>query len=92
MGEGGTIVAVGEMGPAADWAVPTLTKLLQDRRAGIRRLAAEALGRIAAGNPEVQAALRRSLSDADDRVREAAQQALHSADPNAAKPPPPKDR
>ena len=41
MGEGGTIVAVGRMGRAAKWAVPTLIDLLRDSRAGIRRLAAE---------------------------------------------------
>ncbi len=76
MGEGGTIVAVGAMGTRAEWAVPTLITLLKDRRPGIRRLAAEALGRIGSNSEETSAALRKSLSDADDRVREQVQSAL----------------
>jgi HEAT repeat protein len=74
-GEGGTIVAVGQMGPAASWAVPTLIDLLKDRRPGIRRLAAEALGRIGP-TPAAVTALQRAEQDADDRVRAAASEAL----------------
>ncbi|MBL8850459.1 MAG: HEAT repeat domain-containing protein [Planctomycetaceae bacterium] len=76
-GEGGTIVAVGNLGPDGDWAVPTLTTLLQDRRPGVRRLAAEALGKI---GPDAAArtALERAARDSDDRVREAATAALHA--------------
>lgn len=78
-GEGGTIVAVGRMGGAASWALPTLTGLLRDRRPGIRRIAAEALGRIGP-DAESRLALQRSAADdPDDRVREAARAALSSA-------------
>lgn len=75
-GEGGTIVVVGQLGPRAQWALPTLTKLLRDRRPGIRRLAAEALGRIGPDADAVQA-LTKAQQDSDDRVRAAAQAALH---------------
>jgi HEAT repeat protein len=81
MGEGGTIVAVAARGPDVQWAIPTLIDLLRDRRAGIRRLAAEALGQIGA-TTESTAALRRALSDTDDRVRESAQMALKSPGPS----------
>ena len=74
-GEGGTIVAVGNLGPAADWSLPTLTALLQDRRPGVRRLAAEALGKIGP-DEAARAALQRATKDPDDRVREAASAAL----------------
>lgn len=74
-GEGGTIVAVGQMGSSASWAVPTLIDLLKDRRPGIRRLAAEALGRIGP-TPDAVTALERAAQDADDRVRAAASEAL----------------
>ncbi|MFO1092816.1 MAG: HEAT repeat domain-containing protein [Planctomycetaceae bacterium] len=69
-GEGGTIVAVGHLGAEATWALPTLTTLLSDRRPGVRRLAAEALGKI---GPDAasRAALAKAANDPDDRVREA---------------------
>jgi HEAT repeat protein len=84
MGEGGVIVAVGEMGAQATtlgeqrptWAVPTLIGLLKDRRPGVRRLAAEALGRIAPDAPDVRSALESAAQDPDDRVRAAAREAL----------------
>jgi HEAT repeat protein len=75
-GEGGTIVAVGNLGSAAEWAVPTLTKLLQDKRAGVRRLAAEALGKVGAQGADATAALEQATRDADDQVRAAAEAAL----------------
>ena len=78
MGEGGVIVSVGDMGEKAAWAVPTLVSLLKDRRPGIRRLAAEALGRIGPAESAAEAALRAAARDGDDRVREAAQQALEA--------------
>jgi HEAT repeat protein len=79
MGEGGTIVAVGKHGANAKWAVPTLVSLLEDRRPGIRRLAADALGRIGPAAADAQDALRQASSkDADDRVRDAARVALSS--------------
>jgi HEAT repeat protein len=74
-GEGGTIVAVGGLGPQAEWAAPTLTKLLQDKRPGVRRLAAEALGKIGPQG-DATAALEQATRDADDQVRAAAEAAL----------------
>jgi len=75
-GEGGTIVAVGNLGPGADWAVPTLTKLLGHHRPGVRRLAAEALAKIGPDAAARAALEQRAARDADDRVREAASAAL----------------
>lgn len=75
-GEGGTIVAVGKMGRSAAWAVPALTKLLHDRRPGIRRIAADSLGQIGVAAAASESALRESLKDPDDRVRSAAKSAL----------------
>jgi HEAT repeat protein len=75
-GEGGTIVAVGNLGPSADWAVPTLTKLLGDHRPGVRRLAAEALAKIGPDAAARAALEQRAKRDPDDRVREAASAAL----------------
>jgi HEAT repeat protein len=74
-GEGGTIVAVGNLGAEAEWAVPTLEELLQDKRPGVRRLAAEALGRIGPQG-DATAALEQATGDADDQVRAAAEAAL----------------
>lgn len=76
LGEGGVIVSVTQMGPKADWAVPTLVDLLRDRRPGIRRLAADGLGQIAVGNQSALTALKRAQQDPDDRVRDAAAKAL----------------
>lgn len=75
-GEGGTIVAVGNLGPSADWAVPTLTTLLNYRRPGVRRLAAEALAKIGPDAAARAALEQRASRDPDDRVREAAAAAL----------------
>jgi HEAT repeat protein len=76
-GEGGTIVAVGKFGDRAAWAVPTLRSLLQDHRAGIRRIAADALRDIGPAAAAAEDALRRAAKDdTDDRVRSAAQEAL----------------
>lgn len=77
-GEGGTIVAVGKLGPSAAWALPTLISLLQDGRPGIRRLAAEAIGRIGP-NVEARVALQKIADDRDDRVRAAVQTALQAS-------------
>jgi HEAT repeat protein len=79
MGEGGVIVAVGEYGPSAAWAVPTLVSLLQDRRPGIRRITADALRQIGSAAAAAKDALRQAAqSDEDDRVRDAAQEALRA--------------
>lgn len=77
MGEGGVIVAVGGYGPEAAWAVPTLMALLQDQRPGIRRITADALRQIGSAAGAAEGALRQAAqSDEDDRVRDAAQEAL----------------
>ena len=75
-GEGGTIVAVGRLEPKATWALPTLTQLLRDRRPGIRRIAAEALGRIGPDAAAREALHRSATQDADDRVRTTATESL----------------
>lgn len=76
-GEGGIIVSVGEMEGDVAWAVPTLIDSLSDTRPGIRRITANALQQIgsaaAAAKPTLQ---RLAKSDQDERVRDAAQQAL----------------
>lgn len=73
-GDGGVIVAVGQMGERAEWAVPVLVSLLtDDPRPGIRRIAAEALNHTAAISQNARLALQRAAAqDEDDRVREAA--------------------
>jgi HEAT repeat protein len=75
-GDGGVIVGVTKGGPQAAWAVPTLTRLLADSRPGIRRLAAEGLGKIGSASQTAMPALEKALKDQDDRVREAATQAI----------------
>ncbi|MDX1969819.1 MAG: HEAT repeat domain-containing protein [Planctomycetaceae bacterium] len=76
-GDGGVIVALPKLSPKPDWAIPSLVKLLKDRRPGTRRLAAEALGEIGISSTEVQPALETAAAkDADDRVRESAAHAL----------------
>jgi HEAT repeat protein len=86
MGEGGTIVAVGRFGESAVWSVPTLVSLLQDRRAGIRRLAAQALEEIGPAASSASAALEQTAqTDADDRVRDAAREALAAVRAPAAR-------
>ena len=76
LGEGGTIIAVGRRGPNAAWAVPAFTELLKDQRPGVRRLAAEALGKVGTSAVSASMALETLLQDPDDQVREAAQRAL----------------
>jgi HEAT repeat protein len=75
-GDGGVIVALTDWTPPPTWAAPTLVTLLKDRRAGIRRLAAEALGRVGSDDPEVVPALMSASTDSDDRVRQAVTSAL----------------
>jgi len=75
-GDGGLIVALGTLRPRPTWAVPALVERLGDRRPGLRRLAAETLGQLGDGSPEVRRALERLQRDADDRVRGAAVEAL----------------
>lgn len=79
MGEGGIIVAVGQTGENAAWAVPTFIELLGDRRSGIRRITANSLEQI---GPAAEAALEKlqrvARQDEDDRVRAAAENAVNS--------------
>ncbi|MFZ5832040.1 MAG: HEAT repeat domain-containing protein [Planctomycetota bacterium] len=74
-GDGGVIVAVGEVGPRAAWAVPVLSQLLKDQRAGIRRVAAEALGRIGPAAAPALPLLEAAATDPSDDVRLAAETA-----------------
>ena len=77
MGEGGTIVAVGQTGQRGAWAVPTLIELLRDERPGIRRITANALEQIGPAAADASEALQRvAQQDPDDRVRLAAEAAL----------------
>ena len=75
-GDGGVIVSVTSAGARAAWAIPTLTTLLTDRRAGIRRLAAEGLGKIGGASQSALPTLKRATQDRDDRVRAAAAEAI----------------
>jgi HEAT repeat protein len=70
-GDGGVILALTSWEPPPAWAAPTLVMLLKDRRPGIRRLAADALGHTGQSSAEAKAALRNASKDPDDRVREA---------------------
>jgi HEAT repeat protein len=76
-GEGGIFLAVAEMGPDAQWAVPTLVKLLAHPETKIRHLTAVTLGRLGPTASEAESALERlALKDPQEVVRQAAQQAL----------------
>ena len=75
-GDVGTIVAVGEMGPGAVWAVNHLETLLRHPDSNVRVLAVQSLGQI--GARQAEPALRRATSDANPGVREAAAQALEA--------------
>lgn len=76
-GDGGIIDRLKSMRPRPTWAAPTLIEILRrDRRPGIRRLCAATLGAIAPGDPDARAALQQALQDEDDRVRDAAREAL----------------
>ena len=74
-GEGGAIVAVGEMGPDAAWAVADLEALLKHPAPHVRLLAAQALGRIGPPAHNAESSLTRALSDQDEGVRAAARRA-----------------
>jgi HEAT repeat protein len=76
-GDGGVIVALPKLSPRPDWALEPLRELLKDRRPGTRRLAIEALAELRFDDPTLRPALQRlAESDRDDRVREAAREAL----------------
>lgn len=77
-GDGGIIDRLTHMHPPPAWTVPTLVDLLhRDPRPGIRRLSAVALGAIDPDGDETRKALHQALSDSDDQVRSAAQDALN---------------
>ncbi|HSS78065.1 MAG TPA: HEAT repeat domain-containing protein [Thermoanaerobaculia bacterium] len=61
---------------AAKESVANLLKLLRDRSDMVRQEAAESLGRLKLGSPEVVAALREALKDSDNDVRTEAAGAL----------------
>jgi HEAT repeat protein len=72
-GDGGVIVAVQALQPPAEWAIPTLATILKDdRRPGLRRLAAEALGILGSQSAAASTALEQATKDRNDQVRAAA--------------------
>ena len=75
-GEGGIFLKVAEMGPDAEWAVPTLIQLLSHPEVKIRRLTAITLGQLGPTAQEAISALERAQKDPEKLVRQAAQQAL----------------
>ncbi len=77
-GDGGAILAVAEMGPAAVWAVPTLEKLARHRDPNVRLLAVTALGRIGPNASEAEDVLEAAMDDRHAGVREAASRSLQS--------------
>jgi len=68
--------ALGEIGPDAKEAIPTLIDLLQDREAYVRKSAANALGEIGPHAKEAVPALIIALGDEDSWVRVYAAEAL----------------
>jgi vesicle coat complex subunit len=81
-GDGRTILAVGQMGPDAKWAVPTLVALLAHNRPQVRAVAAQSLGRIGPSGAAAIPALQKSLADPNPAVKAAAKLAiekLHAA-------------
>lgn len=77
--------ALGQLGEAAKPAVPALIKVLTtaDNGAGLRGLAAQALGEIGPGGAAAVTSLRAALKDADPFVRHRAAYALGRIGPKA---------
>ena len=75
-GHGPVFLEVGRMGADAEWAVPTLVKLLSHRHTAIRALAAQTLGEIGVAANDAESSLQRSLRDPEPAVRRAARRAL----------------
>lgn len=67
---------VGRLGQEATWAVPVLLELVHDPRKQVRTLAAQTLGDIGSGTPEVNHALKQLSKDRERAVRYAAESAL----------------
>lgn len=87
-GHAAMFLEVGHMGHAAEWAVPTLVKLLSHPQRQFRALAAQTLGQIGVLNGSVESALQGRLRDDAPAVRKAAQRALAQlrSPPAAAEP------
>jgi HEAT repeat protein len=68
--------ALGEIGPGASSAVPSLAKALRDDYGGVQAAAAEALGHIGPQATIVASDLIRALQDPNDWVRQQVTQAL----------------
>jgi HEAT repeat protein len=93
-GDGRTLLAVGDMGAEAAWAVPTLAQLLGHEKAKLRALAAVTLGRLGHAAATAEPALRRAVHDSDPAVRDAATTALdqlHGKTPIKSSPEPASD-
>jgi HEAT repeat protein len=75
-GDGRTLLEVGELGPQAAWAVPTLRNLLSHQSTKVRALAAKALGRIGPPAHDAMSDLQTAARDSNAAVRGAAQDAL----------------
>jgi len=86
LGEGGVILKVGMMGPRAKWAVPTLVALLSHQRPITRAVAATALGEIGSGATQAETVLQRATKDDNERVRQAAEEALRAVRASADAP------
>jgi hypothetical protein len=65
-------VELGQLGPAAEDAVPALTAALKDPEFFVRYAAARALGQIGTRSPKALAALKAATKDEEQIVREAA--------------------
>ncbi len=63
--------ALGELGPIAHEAVPTLVRRLRDPDASVRAIVARALGRIGVATSDVVAELVRTRGDVDANVQDA---------------------
>jgi HEAT repeat protein len=69
-------MALGNIGPKADAAVPALCKAAGDREAGLKISAVIALGNIGGQSEELTAALQKALADFDPNVARKAKEAL----------------
>ena len=73
---GGSIAALGQMGPEAKTAVPDLIEMLKDQYEDIRQLAVDALAQIGPDAKAAVPALRALSNDPDSQVRQKSAQAL----------------